>query len=65
MPKPKAPVTDVISLTSATTTYDEIAFTYDSDGDITNIAFKASGVTVFTLTFNYDVDKNLISIVRG
>jgi len=42
-----------------------IEFTYDAEGDITAIQFYSDADLLFTLTFNYDVDKNLISIERS
>lgn len=44
---------------------DNLAFTYDVDDDIETIVFKQGAETLFTLTFAYDGDKNITSVVRS
>jgi len=42
-----------------------IDFTYDADGDLVSIDFRDEVETLFTLTFSYDAEKNLINITRS
>lgn len=44
---------------------DKIEFTYDEEGDISTITFKKATLTLLTLTFAYDAQKNLTSITRS
>jgi len=44
---------------------DELAFSYDAEGDLESITFKEGATVVFTLTFVYDAEKNIQRIVRS
>lgn len=43
---------------------DELAFTYDASGKLTQIDYKSGGTTIFYLTFTYDAAGKLTNITR-
>lgn len=59
----RGPLRDIISIESATTTYDEIVLGYTGD-DLTTVVFKESGETLFTLTLTW-TDGKLTKVERS
>ena len=61
---------EVLQKLSGTLTYTDATvtkyeFTYDEDKDISTLVAKQNEKILFTLTFTYDAEKNLISITRS
>jgi len=44
---------------------DKIEFAYDAEGDLFTLKFYDGANLLLTLTFNYDAEKKLTSIVRS
>jgi len=44
---------------------DKIEFSYDADGDLSSLTFKRGAITLITLTFTYDTNKNPTALSRS